>query len=172
MLRYRLLNVEKMGKQNYYTLEDLQRRSYIKITLKELKPILEANEVVNANWKSKVVETPDVAINLRILPKSLAGNSTVWVLERRDKAAPEWVYYRFFNHQGLDITGAIYGSTKGDWNIKLNNFLSVRIESNDMAKVIVDRINGYARDLGILPPISNIERLQRLPKNRSSNFNR
>lgn len=171
MLKYRLLSVEKMGKNNFYTLEDLHKVNYTQITLKELKPILLANEVVNAKWKSKVVETPDVALGLKVLSKMLSGSSTVLVLERRDKAAPDWVYYRFFNQQGLDITAAIYGATKGEWNIKLNNFLSVRIEGSDMTKVIVDRINGYAKDLGILPLINRVEKLQRLPKNRSNNFN-
>lgn len=154
--RYRLKGVKKETKCYLYALQDLRSNEIVYMNLKELKPCLDANLVINAIYKyNKVHNVPDAADSINKLIQCLNNNDCVRVAITYTNKAKTTTHMKFYNMANKDITYKVYQVLIRKCSMSVKDELIVSGAYENVVATVIKTINVEAVACGLAPVIND-----------------
>lgn len=151
MYNFRIIDMQKMGRKNIYSVNEIGTTNNKFLNTQDLKTILEKNLVSNAILKGdKIVEVPDTVEYCKYLIAYLNDNSTVFVDVLKVSSDKTKRYIRFYTAKGDDITGYIGRFLARVDGVKLNESMTLTVSGvgMDMVYYVLNKVNQEAKACG------------------------
>ena len=162
MYRYRIVKIRKAGNKNIYEVQDLSDNQNIEMTLKELKPFLDDNEVINAVYKNnQVSSTLDIAVCMQTLLQQMENIRIIKVEVVNVSKSKIKRKLKVYNYANRDITYLVYQVLHRFCDITMKDELEVTGIGVDAAFLVMKMLNDEGRKCGLGDVISSYISLEK-----------